>query len=98
MIAGSFPLGLNFPVHSLCVSTDGKQIRDRKKSEFNLNLSHIAIGRCSVGSHLSTVITHMCHNASMPLIFQLVSVSAYEIHVFNPNASLRADQPYLTYN
>ena len=73
------------------------QIREHKKSEFNLDLSRVAVGGCSAGGHLSAVIAHMCRDAKIPLAFQLLSVPVCDLHVFTPTGELRSDQPYESY-
>ena len=74
-----------------------KQIRDSKASEFNLDLSRVAIGGVSAGGHLSAVVAHMCRDASIPLAFQLLSVPVCDLHVFAPDGTLLPSQPYASY-
>jgi acetyl esterase/lipase len=74
------------------------QVRDHKVSEFNLDLSRLAIGGCSAGGHLSAVIAHMCRDASIPLAFQLLEVPVCDLSVFTPTGKLRPDQPYPSYH
>ena len=66
-------------------------------SEFNLDLSRVAIGGCSAGGQLAAVVAHMCRDASIPLAFQLLAVPVCDLHVFSPTGELRADQPYASY-
>lgn len=98
MIVGKLSTGSALPNLSLSASAPNlKQIRDRKKTEFNLDLSRVAVGGCSAGGHLAAVIAHMCRDESIPLAFQLLSVPVCDMHVFTPTGELRPDQPYASY-
>ncbi|KAG4434569.1 hypothetical protein IFR05_009955 [Cadophora sp. M221] len=72
-------------------------IRDHKKSEFNLDLSRLAIGGVSAGGHLSAIVALMCRDASIPLAFQLLAVPVCDLHIFAPDGTLLPSQPYASY-
>ncbi|KAH7386367.1 putative esterase [Cadophora sp. MPI-SDFR-AT-0126] len=72
-------------------------IRNNKTSEFNLDLSRVAIGGISAGGHLSAVVAHMCRDSSIPLAFQLLSVPVVDLHIFAPDGTLLPSQPYASY-
>lgn len=73
------------------------QIRETKTDHYNLDLSRVAIGGCSAGGHLSAVIAHVCRDAGVPLVLQILSVPAVDLHVFDPDGAIRVDQPYASY-
>ncbi|KAI0177170.1 putative esterase [Pestalotiopsis sp. NC0098] len=71
-----------------------KWIRDEKASQFNLDLSRVAIGGASAGGHLAAVVAHMCRDEGIPLVLQLLGVPVCDLHVFTPTGELKADCPY----
>ncbi|KUJ14215.1 esterase, partial [Mollisia scopiformis] len=75
-----------------------KWIHSEKAPEFNLDLNKVAIGGCSAGGHLVAVLAHLCRDHSLPLKLQLLSVPVCDLSIFNPDGSLKSNQPYPSYS
>ncbi|KAE8440728.1 hypothetical protein EG329_006638 [Mollisiaceae sp. DMI_Dod_QoI] len=74
-------------------------IHTHKASEFNLDVSRIAIGGCSAGGHLAAILAHLCRDTSLPLKFQLLSVPVVDLSIFSPSSgSLLPTNPYPSYD
>ncbi|KAJ9640563.1 hypothetical protein H2204_003191 [Knufia peltigerae] len=73
-------------------------IRDTKAEEYGLDVSRIAIGGASAGGQLSAVIGHVCRDAGIPLVLQILAVPVTDLHVFTAEGPIRKDHPYASYN
>jgi acetyl esterase/lipase len=73
-------------------------MREIASSEFNLDLSRIAVGGCSAGGHIAAVLAHMCRDASITLAHQVLVVPVTDLHSFTSTGELRDDCPYNSYH
>ncbi len=68
-----------------------------KAVEFNLDLDRVAVGGCSAGGHLATIVAHLARDEGIPLAFQLLTSPVCDLTMFTPEGKLRDDCPYQSY-